>query len=326
MRTLSNKNKRNLIFVAFAGIFAVIIAGSFYALMSWASFGQGTAMIKVSQISGKISEPIIGPASGFMFNGVYRVIGQEYPVYIDYQRTSSNTLGMWGDGTDETADYPTVACFSKDQLEMNIDIMLRWELDTNKLVQLYKNYPTLTYKNIVASIIREQMRIITSTKYTTVETIENRDAVRNDIMQATISKLNTEPSLVGAVINLEFELRNIGYPQAYTNSITNKLAAQQQLKQAEYEAQKVIVIAKADAEQVLIQANASSTAKIIQAKGTQEAIAIIANQTGLPQSDIVKLYLWLDTLKTVDRPTFFLFMGNDGVPILISTPPLQQQP
>ena len=180
----------------------MILLVSLYAFSSWSSLGQGTAMIKVSQINGKISDPVIGPASGFMFNGFYRILRQEYPIYIDYQRTASNTLGMWGNGQDPTADYPSVPCFSKDQLEMNIDIMMRWELDTNKLVQLFKNYPTLNYKNVIASIVREQMRIITSTKYTAVETIENRDLVRFDIMQVTISKLNAEPSLEGAVINV----------------------------------------------------------------------------------------------------------------------------
>jgi regulator of protease activity HflC (stomatin/prohibitin superfamily) len=305
-------------------LLALLILGAVYAVLSWTSFGQGTAMIKVSQIDGSISKPIVGPASGFIFNGIYRLFRQEYPVFIQYQRTSENTLGMWGDGSDTTADYPAVSCFSKDQLEMNIDIMMRWELDINELVQLYKNYPTQNWKSVIASIAREQMRIVTSTKYTAVETIENRDVVRKDIMDAIISKLNVEPSLVGAILNVEFELRNIGYPTEYTASITTKLAAQQQLKQAEFDAQKVIVLARANAEQVLIQANASAQAKVMQAQGLKESIAIIVSQTGLNESEIVKLYMWLDTLKTVDRPTFFLFLGQDGIPILVPIQPNTQ--
>ena len=308
--------------IVFGVIFIVIfvaVFGALYAANSWVNIRVGDAMIIVDASSGTISQPILGASAGFYLDGFKRIIGLQYPIYIKYQRTSENTLGFWGDGSDPTADYPAVPCFSKDQLEMNIDIMLRWELDTSKLVQLYKNYPTQNWKNVVASIAREQMRIVTSTKYTAVETIENRDAVRKDMIDAIISKLNEEPSLVTALLNVEFELRNIGYPQAYTDSITSKLAAQQQLMQAEYDAQKVIVLAKADAEQVLIQANASAQSKVLQAQGVKDSIAIIVSQTGLNETDIVKLYLWLDTLKTVEKPTFFLFLGQDGIPILVPT-------
>jgi len=292
-----------------------------YLVGSWGSVGTGTAMIKVSQLTGAISQPIVGPSSNFFFNGFARIVGLEYPVYIPYQRTAENTLAMLSQDIDRTADYPSVSCFSKDQLEMQIDIYLRWELDTSKLVQLYRNYPTLNWKNVIASIAREQMRIITSTKYTAVETIERRDAVRQEIMDAIISKLSAEPSLVNAVINIEFELRNIGYPAEYTQSIEAKLASEQQMKQAEFDAKKVIILAQADAEKVLIAAQAQANATVIKSMGISDAITFIANQTGVPEADIVKLYLWLDTLQQLEKPTFVMFLGQDGVPVLIPINP-----
>jgi len=304
-----------LVFLLILGI----IAGIGVAL-SWVSIGIGDAVIIVSQISGSISQPRVGPTSGFMVNGFWRIIGQEYPVVIKYQRTDENILGMWGNGTDKYADYPAVACFSKDQLEMLIDIMLRWELDTNKLVPLFINYPTQNWKNIIASIAREQMRIITSTQFKAVETIEQRDVVQQKIQEAIIEKISSEPSLVSAVINIEFELRNIGYPAEYTKAITDKMAAQQQLMQAEFEAQKVIVLAKADAEKVLIQARAVANATIIQGQGLAQTIQLISEQTGVSASDITALYLWLQTLKDIEKPTFILFMGNATTPFLFPIP------
>ena len=101
---------------------------------------------------------------------------------------ATDTLGMWGDGKDPSADMPTVYCFSRDQLEMAVDIMLRWRLDVPKLKELYQSLPQKNWKNdVIASIAREQIRLVTK-DFTSIQTIEQRDLVAQTIRDAIWDK------------------------------------------------------------------------------------------------------------------------------------------
>jgi regulator of protease activity HflC (stomatin/prohibitin superfamily) len=236
---------------------------------------------------------------------------------------ATDTLGMWGDGTDPSADLPTVNCFSKDQLEMRIDIMLRWRLDVSKLKELYQSLPQKNWKNdVIASIAREQIRLITK-DFTSIQTIEQRDLVAQTIRDAIWDKLSIEASLAGAITDFAFELRNIGYPEKYTSAIEDKLVAEQQKIQAEFEREKIIIIANATAQQVIIEANAEAEAKVLVANGTREAIELILEASGGDPTNatrIAELYLWVETLKQI-APEIDVFITSEDIPYLISIPP-----
>ena len=287
-----------------------------------ASAGVGEALLIVHPLAGgdaKVTGPMLGPTIGFYKNP----FALENTVKIYYE---IDTLGMWGDGTDKYADFPAVAAFSKDQLEMKMDIMIRWSLDPDKLVDIYKKYPNMDYKDkVIASIAREQLRIITSTKYTAVETIENRGKVADDIKNAILAKLASESTLYGAIRNFEFDLRNISYPAVYTQSIEAKLAAEQQMKQAEFDKQKVIILAEADAAKVLINAQALANATVLQGQGKADAINIIANQTGIASQDLTALFLWLETLREM-KPNFIYITGQNQTSFILPLSPSTTQP
>jgi regulator of protease activity HflC (stomatin/prohibitin superfamily) len=269
--------------------------------------GVGEAALIIHPLAGgdaKVSGPITGPAFGFYKNPYFL----ESSVVIYYE---IDTLGMWGDGSDPYADFPAVAAFSRDQLEMQMDIMIRWSLDPSKLVDIYRKYPNLDYKDkVIASIAREQLRIITSTQFSAIETIENRGLVADKIKAAILQKLATEPTLYGAILNFEFDLRNIEYPEIYTAAVEAKLAAEQQMKQAEFEKQKIIILAEADAEKVTINAQALANATVLQSMGKADAINFIANQTGIQSADLTKYFLWLETLREI-KPNFIYIMGQN---------------
>lgn len=286
-------------------LFLVIFFGTMFYTVG---VGHGILIVDPLQKGeDRISGPIIGPSWA---------IKMPWQGAIDLY-LATDSLGMWGDGTDKYANFPAIECFSKDQLEMRIDVMVRWQLDPSKIEELYRSYPQKNWKDTtIASVIREQIRLKTK-GYSAIQTIEERDVVRYEIMQAIVDKLMTEPSLKGAIINIEFELRNIGYPLTYTQAIEAKLAAEQSKIQAEYEAQRTITLATAEAQALLIGANATAQQKIIDAEGIKQAIGNLIeghNITDADYMDFLRLYAYLKTLETLaeSEGVYFIVGIEDG--------------
>ena len=298
--------------LGYALIIIVILLASFAAvffLTMWVNVPVGTAAVMVDPLAGKISGPILGPTYATKAPWVNAI---QITVSVD-------SLGMWGDGTDRTADFPTVKSFSKDQLEMEIDVTIRWKLDTAKLSALYENLPQKNWKkDIISSITREQIRIVTK-DFSTIETIDQRDFVAQSMRDAVWNKISTSPTLAGAITNFEFELRNIGYPDTYTISIEEKLVAEQQKIQADFERQIVVIEATATAEKITIEAAANANATVIEANATREAIELVLEAAGASGNDtrLAELYLTVQTLKQIAPDIDILIMAPDGTPILL---------
>ena len=293
-------------------LIGVVAFGLLFAFTMFASVGVGYAVVLVDPWAKSVSEPIVVPTW---------IVKAPWVQSVNIM-VATDTLGMWGDGTDPSADLPTVKCFSRDQLEMTIDIMVRWRLDVSKLKELYLSLPQKNWKNdVIASIAREQIRLVTK-DFTTIETIEQRDYVTQIIRDAIWNKVDTEVSLAGAITSFEFELRNIGYPLKYTSAIEDKLVTEQQKKQAEFEREKIIILANATAQKVIIEANAEAEAKVVVANGTREAIELILEASGGDVSNstrITELYLWVETMKQIapDIDLFLMTTGEDGIPIIV---------
>ena len=302
--------------IGIALIIILVLAGFstlVFFLTMWVNVPVGNAVLMVDPIAGTISDPTLGPTWAIKAPWVRAV---QITVAVD-------TLKIWGDGTDPTADFPTVKSFSRDQLEMEIDIMMRWRLDPAKVKQLYENLPQKNRKNdVISSIAREQVRIVTK-DFSTIETIERRDFVAQTIRDAIWNKLSTAAPLAGALIDFEFELRNIGYPAKYTSAIEDKLVAEQQKIQAEFQRQIVVINATANAEKITIEAAARANATVIEATATREAIELVLEAAGVDSSNetrVAELYLVVQTLKQIAPDIDMLIMAPDGTPILIPSP------
>ncbi len=296
-------------------IIVAIIAGlvSFTMLFN---VGVGEAGMIVDPLTGSISDPVIGPTLGLKAPWTSLTT-------VTYAR---ETLGMWGDGSDALADYPSIDCFSNDQLEMQVDILIRWSVDPDKLVELYQSYPSLNWEDkAVASLVREHVRYITK-RYTAVQTIELRDQIGLEIEQELTNAINTAGSLKGAIINIEVDLRNVGLPDKYTIAIEDKLAAQQLKIQADFEAERKIILANADAEALLIGANATAEQKIIDGKGIREAIDVLIAEHSITEEDYTEfldLYVYLKTLETLaenENVTFIVGVEDGNLLIQPTTP------
>jgi len=308
-----NTNFGLLGYVIITIVVLAAIFGAVFFLTMWVNVPVGNAVVMVDPLSGTISEPVVGPTFATKAPWVNAV---QIKISVD-------TLRVWGDGTDRTSDFPTVKSFSEDQLEMDVDMMIRWRLDPMKLKQLYASLPQQNWKNdVIASIAREQVRIVTK-DYSTIATIEQREIVAQAMSDAIWSKLSASAPLSGAIVDFEFELRNIGYPARYTSSIEDKLVAEQQKIQAEFQRQIIVINATANAERVTIAASANANATVIEAEATKEAIELVLEASGADASNetrIAELYLVMQTLQRIAPDVDILIMSPDGTSFILPAP------
>ncbi|MCK4320019.1 hypothetical protein KAW11_00245 [Candidatus Bathyarchaeota archaeon] len=275
-------------------LFAVI-----FPLTMLVKVDVGHAVILVDPLSKSIGDPMLGPAFAVKAPWVSAVD-------IYYATDSYET---------------TVPCFSSDQLEMQIQVLVRWSLNTDKIRALYSNYPNMNYKETaIESILEETMRLVTK-DYTALETIELREFVRNEIEATVLVELQAESSLAGTLMHLEFDLKNIGYPEKYTSAIEDKLVTEQQRIQAGFERERILILANATAQEVVIKASGEAEAKVIEANATREAIELVLMSVGQSGNEtrIAELYLWVQTLQRIAPDVNILIIGTDGIPVLIPT-------
>ena len=275
----------------------ILLISTIFGLSMVISVGVGHAVLLVDPLTKSTSDPIVGPTY---------VMKAPWVTVVDVYYA-----------TDSFED--TIACFSSDQLEMQIQVLLRWSLDPEKLRTLYQNYPRLNYKKAaIESIMAETIRLVTK-NFTALQTIEFRDIVRNEIESAVRQEVTNESSLAGALVRFEFDLRNIGYPAKYTSAIEDKLVAEQQKIQADFERQRILVLANATAQEVIIKASGEAEAKVIEANATKQAIELIFEPVGQSGNEtrIAELYLWVQTLQKIAPDIDILLVGTDGTPVLI---------
>lgn len=275
----------------------LLVALVVFGLIMIVPVGVGHAVILVDPVTRSTSEPILGPT--FAIKAPWVSV-----VNIYY-------------ATDSFED--TIPCFSSDQLEMQIEVLMRWSLNPGKLRNLYSNYPRLNYKETaIESILAETIRLVTK-NFTALETIEFRDVVRNQIETAVLDEIQAEPSLADALMSLELDLRNIGYPPKYTSAIEDKLVAEQQKIQAEFERQRILILANATAQELVIKASGEAGAKVIEANATREAIELVLQSVGAEfnQTRIAELYLWVQALQRIAPDVEIMIVGADGIPVLI---------
>jgi regulator of protease activity HflC (stomatin/prohibitin superfamily) len=276
----------------------VILAGSaVVGLTMVIQVKVGDAVVLVDPLLQTTGDPIVGPT--YIIKPPWVTA-----VYIYYSTDSWESV---------------TSSFSSDQLEMNVETLVRWRLNPENLKQLYQNYPNLNYKAVAfESILAETIRLVTKS-YTALETIEFRDEVRDRIESSMIEAVANEPSLAGVITNLEFDLRDIAYPDKLTSAIEDKLVAEQQKIQADLEKDRILILADAAAQEAVIIATGDAEAKIIEANATRISIEEILMASGQPgnETQIVELYLWIKGLQEIAPDVDIMIVGNDGTPLLI---------
>jgi regulator of protease activity HflC (stomatin/prohibitin superfamily) len=299
-----------IIIVIFASLLSVV-----YISQSWVSIGVGHALLVVDMgnsgapIENRISV-VLGPATGFFVNGWSKMIGLQRTVDIYYATDVFDGV---------------IPCFSADQLEMNITIQMRWSLNTSRLIQLYSNYPKLDYEQTaIDSLMEKNIRFVTK-NFSALDTIAHRPEIAAEMQDLVFQSLRGEPSLAGALAYMTFDLKNIAYPENYTRAIESKLAAQQQELQAEFERNRILILANATAQEAIIEALGQAQARIAVAQGTQEAIHLLIESAGVgsnstASAQIAQLYIYTEALKSIAPYIKSLILMQQGITPIINIP------
>jgi regulator of protease activity HflC (stomatin/prohibitin superfamily) len=290
-----------IVVLVFSAIFGASLASA-----SWKSVEVGHALLIVDLRNGNIYT-VIGASAGFLVDGSVAVLGLIRTVDVYY-------------ATDVYED--TIPCFSSDQLEMNVTIQMRWQLNPDLLIELYRNYPKLDYEaTAIDSIMEETIRFVTK-NYTALQTIASRPVIAEQMQTSVQEKLLEEPTLSRALSYIRFDLKNIAYPSGYTLAIEQKLEAEQKQLQAEFERQRILILANATAQELVIKALGEAQARIEVAKGSEEAIQrlILAAGTGANSTRIAELYIYTEALKAIAQYIQSLVIIQGGTIPLITIP------
>ena len=127
--------------------------------------------------------------------------------------------------------------------------------------------------------------------------------------------MHAEESLKSSLQSIEVDLRDIDPPTTFLQAIEAKLAAEQAKLQAEFEREKILILANATAVQKIIEAEGEASSRLIIANGTAESIRIIAERAGMNATELTNLYMTLEALKEIAETakTFVVVLGEDGL-------------
>lgn len=273
----------------------LVLGGGMLAFLNFINIDTGHAVIWINPITHTVTGPSTGPAWTFKLPWV-RAID------IYYATTSTE---MWTDNDlpidhpKRTGEYPAIHVLSQDGLDIEVDILIRYQLDPNSLVDLYRSFPNRDWEDrVISSVVREDVRDVIG-QFTAIEVIERREALSTIMTNTIFNSLIEEPTLNKALLEstIQIDLRDIDPTSKFKEAVEAKLTAEQQKIQAEFERERRIV-----------QANATAIAALIEAQGQANAIEKIKIQAGdywLEYYRIQKLSEMAMQIST------FIYGGND---------------
>jgi regulator of protease activity HflC (stomatin/prohibitin superfamily) len=275
----------------------VLVGIGVLVVLSGASVGVGDVALVVDPLGGTVSNPVVGPR-WFLKLPYQSVIKMPY-----------STQYLILSDSDPNADFDSLMCFSTEGIEVTTDIVVRFGIDVNQAAALYQSYPAMNWEfTTINSITSETAKGITK-NYSWTEIKDKRTELATQIQGAIREALTNEPSLKGAIINVEVDLKNISFPQRLVDELQATVAAQQAVVTAENQRKSAIILANATAQTALIQAEGEARAQIARAQGEADAIQQIIAVVG---SDGWTTYYNMQKLKEISPNIDTLIVGTDG--------------
>ncbi len=177
---------------------------------------------------------------------------------------------------EQVLDYPPQPVITKDNVTMQIDTVVYFQITDPKLYAYGVEHPMMAMENLTATTLRN---IIGDLELD--QTLTSRDVI-NTKMRAILDEA-TDPW--GIKVN-RVELKNILPPQDIQSSMEKQMKAErdrrQAILQAEGQKKSAILIAEGEKESAILRADAEKQAAILRAEG--EAQAIRAVQQALADS------------------------------------------
>ncbi len=167
---------------------------------------------------------------------------------------------------EQVLDYPPQPVITKDNVTMQIDTVVYFQITDPKLYAYGVEQPMAAMETLTATTLRN---IIGDLELD--QTLTSRDVV-NTKMRAILDEA-TDPW--GIKVN-RVELKNILPPQDIQNSMEKQMKAErdrrQAILQAEGQKKSAILIAEGEKESAILRADAEKQAAILKAEGEAEAI------------------------------------------------------
>ena len=167
---------------------------------------------------------------------------------------------------EQVLDYPPQPVITKDNVTMQIDTVVYFQLNDPKLYAYGVEQPMAAMETLTATTLRN---IIGDLELD--QTLTSRDVV-NTKMRSILDEA-TDPW--GIKVN-RVELKNILPPQDIQNSMEKQMKAErdrrQAILQAEGQKKSAILIAEGEKESAILRADAEKQAAILKAEGEAEAI------------------------------------------------------
>ena len=177
---------------------------------------------------------------------------------------------------EQVLDYPPQPVITKDNVTMQIDTVVYFQITDPRLYTYGVEYPMVAMETLTATTLRN---IIGDLELD--ETLTSRDVI-NTKMRAILDEV-TDPW--GIKVN-RVELKNILPPADIQNSMEKQMKAErdrrQAILQAEGQKHSKILIAEGERESAVLRADAEKQAAVLKAEG--EAQAILTVQKALADS------------------------------------------
>ncbi len=180
---------------------------------------------------------------------------------------------------EQVADFPPQPVITKDNVTMQIDTIIYFQITDPKLYTYGVEYPMNAIENLTATTLRN---IIGDMELD--ESLTSRDII-NSRMRVILDEA-TDPW--GIKVN-RVELKNIIPPREIQNAMEKQMKAERERReailQAEGQKQSQILVAEGEKQSAILRADAAKQAAIMKAEGDAEAIMKV--QTAL--ADSIKL-------------------------------------
>lgn len=172
---------------------------------------------------------------------------------------------------EQVVDFPPQPVITKDNVTMQIDTVLYFEITDPKLYAYGVEYPLVAIENLTATTLRN---IIGDLELD--QTLTSRDII-NTRMRIILDEA-TDPW--GIKIN-RVELKNILPPKEIQNAMERQMKAERERREAilraEGEKRSAILVAEGEKESAILRADAKKQQNILEAEGEAEAILTVQN-------------------------------------------------
>ncbi len=201
---------------------------------------------------------------------------------------------------ERVADFPPQPVITKDNVTMQIDTVVYYQITDPKLFAYGVERPMMAIENLTATTLRN---IIGDLELD--ETLTSRETV-NTKMRAILDEA-TDPW--GIKIN-RVELKNIIPPREIQDAMEKQMKAERERREAilkaEGEKKSAILLAEGEKESAILRADAAKEAAIRQAEGEAEAILTVQSAVAegirkINESNPTEAYLTIKALESFER-------------------------